>query len=69
LAVGVSDPPSCCDLDLGGLSLASFVLASLATTYDPLGHNPHVDHRLPSPPFWLQLLTTFLVVVIVILVV
>ncbi len=46
LAIGVSEPPSCRDLDLGGLSLAS-----VATTCYPFGHNPHADHRLSSPPF------------------
>jgi hypothetical protein len=48
LAIGASEPPSCRDLDLGGFSLASFVLAA---TCDPFGQNPHVDHRLFSPPF------------------
>jgi hypothetical protein len=59
LDVAANDLLGCRELDLGGLNLASFVLASLATTCDPLGHNPHVDHRLPSLPFWLQLLATF----------
>jgi hypothetical protein len=69
LVVIVSDPFGCDDLDHGGLSLASFMFTFLVVTCDPLGHNPHVDRHLPSPPSWLQLLMTFLVVMIVILVV
>ncbi len=69
MAIAANDLPSCRDLDLGGLSFASFVLASLATICDLLGHNLHVNHCLLSLPSWLQLLTTFLIVVIVILVV
>ncbi len=41
------------DLGLGDRHLASLMLTS---TYDLLSHNPHVDHRFPSPPSWLQLL-------------
>ncbi len=61
-----SDLHNHCDFNLGGLHLASLVLIIVS---DLLGHSPHVDRHLPSPPFWLQLLTTLLVVVILILVV
>jgi hypothetical protein len=69
LVVVVNDPLGCHDIDLGGLSLASFMLAFLVVACDLLGHNPHVDHHLPFPPSWLQLLTTLLDVMIMILVV
>jgi hypothetical protein len=69
LVIATNDPPNCHDLDLGGLSFVFFLLASLIIVYDPLGHGPHVDHHFPSVPSWLQLLVTFLVVMIVILVV
>ncbi len=48
LVAPTSDLPGHHDLDLGGLNLAS-----LATVYNPFGHNFHVDHHLPSLPFWL----------------
>jgi hypothetical protein len=54
------------DLGLGGCHLAFLMLA---VAHNLLGRGPHVDHHLPSPPFWLQLLVTYLVVVILILVV
>jgi hypothetical protein len=57
---------NCCDLDLGGMSLASLMLIVI---HDLFGCDLHVDHCLPFPPSWLQLLTTFLVVMILILVV
>jgi hypothetical protein len=66
LAANANDHPGHHDLDLGGPNLASLVLA---TTRDPLGQDPHVHHHLPSPPSWLQLLATLLVIVILILVV
>ncbi len=43
------------DLGLGDRHLASLVLTS---TYDLLSRNPHVDHRFPFPPSWLQLLVS-----------
>lgn len=58
-----------CDIDLICLSLASLVLACLVATCNILGCGFHVDRHLLSPPFWLQLLMTLLVIVILILVV
>ncbi len=55
-----------CDLDFSGPNLAFLMLA---TIHDPPSHDLYVDYRLPSPLFWLQLLTNLLVVVILILVV
>ncbi len=49
MVIVASDLPSCCDLDLGGLSLAS-----LATIHNLLGHGLHVDRCLLFPPSWLQ---------------
>ncbi len=69
MLIVVNDPFGHCDLDLGGLSLASLMLAFLATTCNPLDHSPHVDYRLPLPPSWLQLLTTLLVIMVMILLV
>jgi 4-hydroxybenzoate polyprenyltransferase len=57
----VSNLPGCCDIDFDGLSFTFFMLA---TSCDPLGHDPHVDHRLPFPSSWLQLLATLLVIMI-----
>ncbi len=67
MATATNDLPSHCDLNLGGLSRTSLVVASLATIHNLLGHGPHVDHHFLFPPFWLQLLMTFLVIVILIL--
>jgi len=66
LVAVTNNPPYCCDLDRGGPSLAPLVLATIC---DPPIHDPHVDHHFFFPPFWLQLLVTLLVVVILILVV
>ncbi len=54
------------DRDLGGLS---FVYLLLTAFRNPPNHDPHDDRCLPFPPSWLQLLATFLVIVILILVV
>jgi hypothetical protein len=51
-----------CDLDFGGLNLAFLAILAIC---DLLNHDLH----LPFPPSWLQLLMTFLVVMILILVV
>jgi hypothetical protein len=69
LVTTIIDLLGCHDLDLSGLNLTSFVLASLVVACNPLGHSLHVGHHLPSPPSWLQLLVTFLIVMIVVLVV
>jgi hypothetical protein len=37
-------------VDLGGQSLASFVLTIV---HNHFGYDPHVDHQLPFPPSWL----------------
>jgi hypothetical protein len=57
----VGDPPSHCELDIGGPRLAFLMLA---IGRNPFGHNLHVDHRLPFPSSWLQLLATLLVIMI-----
>jgi len=44
----VNDPIGHCDFDLGGLNLASLVLAFLASTCNPLGHNLHVSSSIAS---------------------
>ncbi len=66
LIVAINNPPCCCDIDIGGPSLAPLVLtvACDLPTHDPT----HVDRLLLSPPYWLQLLVTLLVIVILILV-
>ncbi len=53
------------DICLGGPHIAFLVFIA----HDPPSQSPHVNCCFPSPPFWLQLLVTFLVVVISILVV
>lgn len=53
------------DFCLGGLRIAFLVFIAR----DPPSWSPHINCCLPSPPSWLQLLMTFLVVVILILVV
>jgi ABC-type transport system involved in cytochrome c biogenesis permease subunit len=62
----VGDLPTHCELDIGVPHLASLMLI---TTCNPFGCNLHVDRHFPYFPFWLQLLGTLLVVVILILVV
>jgi hypothetical protein len=59
----VSNPPNCCDIDFGGPSLAFLMLA---TGRDLVGRDPFVDHRLHFPLSWLQLLATFLVIMILV---
>jgi hypothetical protein len=66
LAAATSECLGRCDLDRSGCRLASLVLA---TTHNLLHHGPHVDHHLPCPPSWLQLLAIILVIVILILVI
>ncbi len=66
LATTTSDLPNRCDFDLGGPCFASLVFIIV---YDPLARGLRVNCRFPFPPSWLQLLTTFLVVVVFILVV
>jgi hypothetical protein len=53
------------NLGLGGPCLASLVFIA----HDLPFHGLHVDCCFPFPPSWLQLLMTFLVIVIFILVV
>jgi hypothetical protein len=48
-----NDLLGCCDLNLGGLNLASLVLPSIATICNLLGRGLYVDCCLLSPP-WLQ---------------
>ncbi len=48
MAIVVIDPPSRCDLDFGGPSIASLMFSA---AYDPLGHDLHVDCDLPFLPF------------------
>jgi hypothetical protein len=69
LVIAANDLPSRHDFDLGGSNLAYLVLTSLAAAHNLLNYDLHVDHHFLSPPSWLQLLTTLLVVVILILVV
>jgi hypothetical protein len=69
LVATANDLLSHCDFDLGGLNLAFLVFASLATTHNLLGRGPHVNCHFLSPSFWLQLLMTLLVIMILILVV
>jgi hypothetical protein len=69
LVIVANDPFGCHDIDLGGLGLASLVLTSLIVACNPFGHGLHVDHCFPFPPFWLELLMNFMVVMILILVV
>ncbi len=66
MVVAINDLHGCLDLDLGGLNLASLMPASFLATRDPASHGFHVDRCLPCPPSWLQVLTTFLVIVILI---
>ncbi len=46
MATTTSDLLSHCDLDLGGLSLTSLVVASLVATHNLIGHGLHVDRHL-----------------------
>lgn len=54
------------ELDIGGVHLTYLVFITIC---NPFGRNPHVDCHIHFPPFWLQLLATLLIVVILILVV
>ncbi len=69
MVVVINDLPSCPDLDLGGPNLASLVPTSFLAIRDLASHGFHVDCCLPCPPSWLQVLTTFLVILILISVV
>ncbi len=59
----MSDCPSHHDLDFGDCCLASLVFVA---AHNLPNHGLYVDHGLPCPPSWLQLLAIILVVVILI---